>query len=132
MESYTRVWPFWSRLRTPERTHWRVLELNPIRHSAAVERNWAPFWTFYEKTETKTESRWEALWGLLGGTRREPAAEARGTGRDGGCAAKSAERAEAASVLRQDSAQEPQAGIGGGAYGGKIEPLLEDQAGRAE
>ena len=26
----------------------RALELNPIRHSEGFDRNWAPFWTFWE------------------------------------------------------------------------------------
>jgi hypothetical protein len=42
-----------------------MLEFNLIRHSGGIERNWAPFWTLYERIERDGEIRHDALWGLL-------------------------------------------------------------------
>ena len=65
-ERYTRVWPLYSRNATPAVTRLRALELNPIRHSGGIERNWAPFWTFYEyeKQAGRTAAN-DLLWGIL-------------------------------------------------------------------
>jgi hypothetical protein len=42
------------------------LELNLIRYSGGVERNWAPFWTLYERTCTPDgTARHDLLWGLI-------------------------------------------------------------------
>ena len=46
--SYTRIWPFWSSATENGLSRQRVLELNPIRHSEGFDRNWSPFWTFWE------------------------------------------------------------------------------------
>ena len=46
--SYMRAWPFWSRTTEKGVSRQRVLELNPIRHSEGIDRNWSPFWTFWE------------------------------------------------------------------------------------
>lgn len=64
-ERYTRVWPFFARETTPTRSHLHALELSLIRYSGGIERNWAPFWTFYERTEQGGEVTRDALWGLL-------------------------------------------------------------------
>lgn len=65
-EHYTRLWPLYLRDETPERTRLRVLELNPIRHSGGIERNWAPFWTLYECTRTPDgTAQHDLLWGLV-------------------------------------------------------------------
>jgi hypothetical protein len=64
-EDYLRVWPFVTRQRTPDYFHWRTLELNPIRSAGGIERNWAPFWTFYARNETATETEHDGLWGIL-------------------------------------------------------------------
>ena len=64
-ETYTRVWPFYARKSSPEGSHLRALELSLIRYSGGIERNWAPFWTFYERIEQKNEIAHDALWGLL-------------------------------------------------------------------
>ncbi len=45
--SYKRIWPFWSSQTVKGKNRQRALELNPIRHSEGIERNWAPFWTFW-------------------------------------------------------------------------------------
>jgi len=65
-ERYTRFWPFYAREQTPERMRLRALELNLIRYSGGVERNWAPFWTLYERTCTPDgTARHDLLWGLI-------------------------------------------------------------------
>ena len=65
VERYTRVWPFYAREASPAGSRLRVLELSLIRYSGGIERNWAPFWTFYEQTERDGEAVYDALWGLL-------------------------------------------------------------------
>ncbi len=64
-ETYTRVWPFYARETTPERTRLRALELSLIRYSGGIERNWAPFWTLYERTDQENAVVHDALWGLV-------------------------------------------------------------------
>jgi len=59
------LWPFVTWQRTPTYSHLRTLELNPIRYAGGIERNWAPFWTFYERSETAEEIEHDALWGIL-------------------------------------------------------------------
>ena len=41
------------------------MELSLIRYSGGIERNWSPFWTFYERNEQSGEVVHDALWGLL-------------------------------------------------------------------
>jgi len=64
-ENYLRVWPLFTRVRTPRISHFRTLELNPIRYSEGIERNWAPFWTFYERSSLDGEVEHDALWGII-------------------------------------------------------------------
>jgi len=64
-DNYLRLWPFFTWQRTPNYSHLRTLELNPIRYAGGIERNWAPFWTFYERSETEEEIEHDALWGIL-------------------------------------------------------------------
>jgi hypothetical protein len=76
-ETYTRVWPFFSRVSGPEGSHLRALELSLIRFSGGIERNWAPFWTVYERIEKQDETVHDALWGLFQ-SRRAAATESAG------------------------------------------------------
>ena len=64
-ETYMRVWPFFARETTPVSSHVRALEFSLIRYSGGIERNWAPFWTLYERNEQGDEVVHDALWGLL-------------------------------------------------------------------
>jgi len=64
-ENYLRVWPLFTRERTPGTSSFRTLELNPIRHVGGIERNWAPFWTFYTRSEQGGEVEHDALWGII-------------------------------------------------------------------
>ena len=64
--SYTRVWPFWSSTTVKGRSRQRVLELNPIRHSEGFDRNWSPFWTFWECWDRKDgRTRHSLFWHLI-------------------------------------------------------------------
>ena len=81
-EQYTRVWPLYAREATPEDSRFRMLELNPIRHSGGIERNWAPFWTLYEREARagRTPAH-DVLWGILKwGGGAEAARDAKGAG----------------------------------------------------
>lgn len=64
--SYLRVWPFWSSETEGGRTRSRTLELIPIRHSEGIERNWAPFWSLWEKDERPDgRTRYSILWNFI-------------------------------------------------------------------
>lgn len=63
-----RVWPFWSSESEDARgevVHTRVLELFPIRWVDAVDRNWAPYWTFYESRSNPIYTDHSLLWGII-------------------------------------------------------------------
>lgn len=64
-EDYTRLWPFFSYVKTPTRSRFRLFDFTLIRYSAAVERNWSAFWTLYERVETEKSISHDFLWGLL-------------------------------------------------------------------
>lgn len=80
-ETYTRLWPFFSRESRADGSKLRALELSLIRYSGGIERNWAPFWTVYERDERRGgEVSHDALWGLIQYRRtglQGPAAEER-------------------------------------------------------
>lgn len=66
--SHFRVWPFYaSAFHEDEGLRRRSLVLFPIRDVPAVERNWAPFWTFYtaERGVGERKTRHELFWGLF-------------------------------------------------------------------
>lgn len=64
--SYLRIWPFWSSETEEGRTRSRALELMPIRHSEGVERNWAPFWSLWERDERPDgRTRHSLLWNFI-------------------------------------------------------------------
>ncbi len=63
---YTRVWPFYACEESGGSSRLRVLELSLIRYSGGIERNWAPFWTLYERTGRADGAvRHDALWGAV-------------------------------------------------------------------
>jgi len=64
-ETYTRVWPFYSREKTERGTKMRALELSLIRYSGGIERNWAPLWTVYTRSAQDGDVVHDALWGLM-------------------------------------------------------------------
>ena len=64
--SYMRVWPFWSCETKGGRSHHRVLELMPIRHTEGIDRNWSPFWTFWESRDRKDgRTRHSIFWSFI-------------------------------------------------------------------
>lgn len=65
-DSYFRLWPFWESAKGEDgATHARFLSLFPIRHVPAVDRNWAKFWTFYERTSYRAGTDHSLFWGLI-------------------------------------------------------------------
>ena len=69
-ERYTRVWPLWSYQVRDDRFRLRLLELWPMKHGGGIERNWAPFWTWFVRSGEGPARDTDILWGLLrwGGT----------------------------------------------------------------
>ncbi len=63
--SYRRIWPLYARETEEGKSRERVLAFSLIRYSGGIERNWAPFWTLYERTEQAGAGCHDALWGLL-------------------------------------------------------------------
>lgn len=60
---HLRLWPLMSSLRDGDLTRFRMLELWPVASRAApVERNWAPLWTLYSRTEQDSVVRRDVLW----------------------------------------------------------------------
>ena len=64
-ESYTRLWPLFSKESDRHGSRLRAFEWSLIRYSGGIERNWAPFWTVYERVEREDEIEHDALWGVL-------------------------------------------------------------------
>ena len=63
-----RLWPFYSSAyHEDEGEERRSLILFPIHDVPAIERNWAPFWTFYRarREAGEKEVRHELFWGLI-------------------------------------------------------------------
>ena len=63
--SYFRLWPLWESETRDGATRSRALSLVPIRWIPAVDRNWAKFWTFYERTSNPVCTDHSLLWGLI-------------------------------------------------------------------
>lgn len=64
--SYLRIWPFWSSETVDGRTRSRTLELMPFRHGEGIERNWAPFWSLWERDERPDgRTRHSLLWNFI-------------------------------------------------------------------
>ncbi|MDD5705382.1 MAG: hypothetical protein PHR35_05620 [Kiritimatiellae bacterium] len=63
--AYRRVWPLFSWRREPSGTQVRVPELTFFKNNAAIERNWAPFWSWFVRRERADGARvTDVLWGL--------------------------------------------------------------------
>lgn len=65
---YFRIWPFYSSAYNErEGLKRKGLVLFPIRDVPAIERNWAPFWTFYAARQQpgSDEILHELFWGLI-------------------------------------------------------------------
>lgn len=63
---FFRFWPFYeSEKVSDDVTAGRTLALFPIRWSAAVERNWSKFWTFYEYRENPVYTEHSLFWNII-------------------------------------------------------------------
>lgn len=61
---YLKVWPLLSYRREGETSALRVLALWPLKHTPAIERNYAPLWTLYARTRDGEAWDEELLWGV--------------------------------------------------------------------
>lgn len=59
-----KFWPLYSYRRQGEESRFRMLELWPFAEAAAVERNWAPWWSVVSRVRRGEDRDWEILWGL--------------------------------------------------------------------
>jgi len=62
ISNYWKIWPLMSWQREGATSRFRMLELWPLKNSAPVERNWAPLWTLYKRTNTDGVVRKDILW----------------------------------------------------------------------
>jgi hypothetical protein len=62
VSNYWKIWPLMSWQRDGDVSRFRMLELWPIKNSAPVERNWAPLWTLYKRTNNQGIVRKDILW----------------------------------------------------------------------
>ena len=61
---YHKLWPLASYVQRGDFSRFRFLELNPLRKTGAIERNYAPFWTLYTHQRKGEAKESEFLWGL--------------------------------------------------------------------
>ena len=65
-DGYLRIWPFWESDPQEDGTlDSRFLCLFPIRWVPSVDRNWAKFWTFYERRSSAVCTEHSLLWGIF-------------------------------------------------------------------
>ena len=62
VSNYWKIWPLMSWQREGDVSRFRMLEFWPLKNSAPVERNWAPLWTLYKRTNTDGVVRKDVLW----------------------------------------------------------------------
>jgi hypothetical protein len=62
ISNYWKIWPLMSWQREGDASRFRLLEFWPIKNSAPIERNWAPLWTLYKRTNNDGEIRKDILW----------------------------------------------------------------------
>ncbi|MGE4488733.1 MAG: hypothetical protein AB7E95_04205, partial [Kiritimatiellales bacterium] len=75
VSSYWKVWPLMSWRREGDISRFRALELWPLKDTAPVERNWAPLWTLYQRTDHNGELRKDFLWFVWHSERAEERSE---------------------------------------------------------
>lgn len=64
--TYFRLWPLWeSRTAADGSVSSRFLSIVPIRWVDSVDRNWAKFWTLYEREWNPVCTTHSLLWGLI-------------------------------------------------------------------
>ena len=63
---YFRLWPFWESSEEPDgSTRSRCLALVPLRWVDSVDRNWAKFWSLYERRSDSHCTNHSLFWGLI-------------------------------------------------------------------
>jgi len=63
--SHLRVWPFYEE-RSDKDSTWRgALALFPITWVDSIDRNWAPYWTFYQSVSDGKGTDHSLLWGII-------------------------------------------------------------------
>ncbi|MFA7257167.1 MAG: hypothetical protein WC047_06305, partial [Kiritimatiellales bacterium] len=62
ISNYWKIWPLMSWQREGDTSRFRMLEFWPLKNSAPVERNWAPLWTLYKRTNNDGVIRKDILW----------------------------------------------------------------------
>ena len=65
VRDYLRVWPFWESSAEGAERRSRALALIPIRWAPSVERNWAKFWSLYERRENPLYTEHSMLFGIV-------------------------------------------------------------------
>jgi len=65
-----KFWPLYSYRREGIASRFRFVELWPFAEAPSVERNWAPFWSFYTRYAHGDNVDTEVLWGLYRDQRR--------------------------------------------------------------
>ncbi len=65
--TYFRLWPFWESSVDADSgvEYGRFLAPFPIRWVDGVDRNWAKFWTFYERRADPVETKHSLFWGII-------------------------------------------------------------------
>ncbi|MCE9613747.1 MAG: hypothetical protein K8T26_05690 [Lentisphaerae bacterium] len=61
---YVKLWPLFTYRRDGDTSLFGTLALWPLKQSPAIERNWAPIWTFYRVQREGAAREEELLWGL--------------------------------------------------------------------
>lgn len=74
ISNYWKLWPLMSWQREGDVSRFRMLEFWPLKNSAPVERNWAPLWTLYKRTDNDGLVCKDILW-FAWHSEQEPAAE---------------------------------------------------------
>ena len=59
-----KIWPLMSWQRDEHASRFRMLELWPVKNAAPIERNWAPLWTLYKRTNVDGLIRKDVFWFL--------------------------------------------------------------------
>ncbi len=72
---YFKIWPVLSYRREEDHSRFRMLAFWPLKHTPAIERNWAPLWSLYTHERVGATKDTELLWGFYrhrrtGNTRR--------------------------------------------------------------
>ncbi|MDA0991757.1 MAG: hypothetical protein O3A51_13525, partial [Verrucomicrobia bacterium] len=61
---YLKLWPLISYRREQDDSLLRILDLWPLKRTAAIDRNYTPLWTLYTREEVNGGHAQELLWGL--------------------------------------------------------------------